>query len=91
MGAEGVSTGQVSCRYSEDLGEDLPLREVMAEGAMVGSRRTQIGRADAWSTVGTDWVEHGGDVMAASGQGVESTPRTVIAPCRTIRLPTKRV
>jgi hypothetical protein len=71
-GGGGVSTGQVSCRYSEDLGEDLPSREVMAEGAMVGSRRIQIGRADAWSTVGTDWVEHGGDVVAASGQGVES-------------------
>ena len=42
---------------------------------MVGSRRTQIGRADAWSTVGTDWVEHGGNVMAASGQGVESAAK----------------
>lgn len=63
---------QVCGLYRDDLGEDLPLKEVMAQGAMGGSHRTQIGRVSAKNSIGTDRVVDSGNFMAASRQGVES-------------------
>jgi hypothetical protein len=63
MWAQGVRPDMKSRRYLEYHGDNLPLRDVMADRALVGPCRTEIGRADAWNAVGVDLVEHGGEIM----------------------------
>jgi hypothetical protein len=75
MRAGGVRTGEKSRRYLDDLGDNLSLSEIVAEGALASTRRTRFGRVDARPAVRISRGDEGGDAMAAPGQSVDGAAK----------------